>query len=143
VASEKSLKAMKEISVASGKSLKAMEEIAVNAEMERNLEQKSATSVRALTVVATLYLPASLLAGIFSTPLVQADNGGPLVASAEFWKFVVVLLPMMAVTFVVVDLLQTLWTVRDDKRLSELRRRQQAGEGLSTPKRRRLLCWYL
>lgn len=127
--------------VASEKSLKAMEEMSVNAEMERSLGQKSATNVRALTVVATLYLPASLLAGVFSTPLIHAESGGPLVASAEFWKFFVVLLPMMAVTFFVVDLLQTMWTVRDDKRLTAIRRQQQAGQRLSAPKRRGLLCW--
>ena len=111
-----------------------MEEISVNAETERSLGQTSANNVRALTAVATLYLPASLLAGIFSTPLVQSEDSGPLVVSAEFWKFVVVLLPMLAVTFVVVDLLQTLWTVRDSKDMDEMKRRRR--EGLE-PKRRR------
>jgi hypothetical protein len=84
--------------------------------------------------MATLDLPASLLAGIFSTPLVQSEDGGPLVASGEFWKFVAVLLPMLAVTFVVVDLLQTLSTVRDGKDMDEMKIRRK--EGLK-PKRRR------
>jgi hypothetical protein len=111
-----------------------MEEISVNAETERSLWQTSTNNVRALTAVATLYLPASLLASIFSTPLVQSQDGRPLVASAEFWKFFVVLLPMVAVTFVVVGMLQTLWTVRDDKDMDEMKIRRKQG---LKPKRRR------
>ena len=44
------------------KSLKTMMAIAVNGEVEHKLEQGTAVNIRALTVVATLYLPASLLA---------------------------------------------------------------------------------
>jgi hypothetical protein len=39
-----------------------MSGIAINDEMEHKLEEGISTNVRALTVVATLYLPASLLA---------------------------------------------------------------------------------
>jgi hypothetical protein len=41
--------------------LSRMTSIAVNGKMEHELEQRTAVNVRALTVVATLYLPASLL----------------------------------------------------------------------------------
>ena len=54
------------------KSLKTMTAISVSGEMERELEQRTATNVRALTVVATLYLPASLLA---VRPLVLRQTG--------------------------------------------------------------------
>jgi hypothetical protein len=39
-----------------------MKTIAVNAELEHGLEQKISINIRALTFVATMYLPASLLA---------------------------------------------------------------------------------
>jgi len=52
----------------------------------------------ALGVVGTLYLPASLLAAIFSSNLVHVDSEGAFEASPQFWKFVVWLLPLTALT---------------------------------------------
>ncbi|RSM01318.1 hypothetical protein CEP52_008625 [Fusarium oligoseptatum] len=101
-------------------------DMSVNSEMERGLEQKSSTNIRALTVVATLYLPASLLAGIFSTPLVQpkseAEPGDQLVVSAEFWKFVVVLTPLSIATFALVRVLQHFWTRKHEAELGEMKK---------------------
>ncbi|KAI1750908.1 hypothetical protein F4782DRAFT_531944 [Xylaria castorea] len=101
---------------ANEKALTVMMGIAVNSEMEHELEEASSTNVRALTVVATLYLPASLLAGIFSTDLIKSDLGY-FVVSNEFWKFIVVLIPMFLVTFAFVYTLQRVWTARNAKRM--------------------------
>ncbi|KAJ8124953.1 hypothetical protein O1611_g8688 [Lasiodiplodia mahajangana] len=101
-------------------SLSTMTTIAVNGEMEHKVEQKTAANVRALTVVATLYLPASLLSGIFSSHLVDVNSTGSFYVSSEFWKFVVVLVPMTLVTFGVVAVLQAVWTVRESKELRKM-----------------------
>ncbi|KAI1429752.1 hypothetical protein F5Y12DRAFT_795297 [Xylaria sp. FL1777] len=101
---------------ANEKALTVMMGIAVNSEMEHELEEASSTNVRALTLVATLYLPASLLAGIFSTDLIKSDLGY-FVVSNEFWKFIVVLLPMILVTFAIVYILQRVWTARNTERM--------------------------
>ncbi|KAK4160233.1 hypothetical protein QBC43DRAFT_359775 [Cladorrhinum sp. PSN259] len=67
--------------------------IARQAEMEGKLARKDSTNIKALTIVATLYLPASLLASIFSSNLVQArtDEDTELIThfvlAADFWKF--------------------------------------------------------
>jgi hypothetical protein len=55
VANESSLKANVAL-------LSRMTSVALHGEMEHKLEQRTAVNLRALTVVATLYLPASLLA---------------------------------------------------------------------------------
>jgi branched-subunit amino acid ABC-type transport system permease component len=47
---------------ANSRSLDIMKTIAVNAELEHSLEQKISINIRALSFVATVYLPASLLA---------------------------------------------------------------------------------
>lgn len=86
--------------------------IAQQGELEGKLAQKDSINIKALTVVATLYLPASLLAGIFSSNLVQAHpanyNDGPtrFVVARDFWKFIVVLVPMVIGTFTVVGIFQ-------------------------------------
>ncbi|KAF2962938.1 hypothetical protein GQX73_g10643 [Xylaria multiplex] len=94
-----------------------MTTIAVNGEMEHKVEQRTAVNVRSLTVVATLYLPASLLSGIFSSHLVDVNSEGSFSVSSEFRKFVVVLVPMTLVTFGVVTVLQAVWTARESKEL--------------------------
>ncbi|KAI0968146.1 hypothetical protein F4678DRAFT_443418 [Xylaria arbuscula] len=103
---------------ANEKALTVMMGIAVNSEMEHELEEASSTNVRALTVVATLYLPASLLAGIFSTDLINS-NLGYFVVSNEFWKFIVVLIPMILVTFAIVYSLQRIWQRRNAQKLEK------------------------
>ncbi|KAI0543382.1 hypothetical protein F4679DRAFT_120583 [Xylaria curta] len=101
-------------------SLSTMTTIAVNREKEHKVEQKTAVNVRALTVVATLYLPASLLSGIFSSHLVDVNSTGSFYVSPEFWKFVVVLIPMTLFTFGVVAVLQATWTARESKELRKM-----------------------
>ncbi|TGJ81222.1 hypothetical protein E0Z10_g7549 [Xylaria hypoxylon] len=101
-------------------SLSTMTSIAVSGDLEHKLEQKTAVNVRALTLVATLYLPASLLSGIFSSHLVDVNSTGTFYVSSEFWKFVVVLIPMTLATFVVVAVLQAVWTAKERKELHKL-----------------------
>ncbi|KAI1358710.1 hypothetical protein F5Y08DRAFT_332901 [Xylaria arbuscula] len=101
-------------------SLSTMTSIAVGGEMEHKLEQKTAVNVRALTVVATLYLPASLLSSIFSSHLVDVNSAGIFYVPSEFWKFVVVLVPMTLITFVVVAILQAVWTAKERKVLRKM-----------------------
>ncbi|KAJ3576581.1 hypothetical protein NPX13_g3649 [Xylaria arbuscula] len=101
-------------------SLSTMTSIAVSGEMEHKLEQKTAVNVRALTVVATLYLPASLLSSIFSSHLVDVNSAGIFYVPSEFWKFVVVLVPMTLITFVVVAILQAVWTAKERKVLRKM-----------------------
>ncbi|KAJ8114156.1 hypothetical protein ONZ43_g4969 [Nemania bipapillata] len=98
-----------------------MTSIAVSGDMEHKLEQKTAVNVRALTVVATLYLPASLLSGIFSSHLVDVNSAGSFYVAHEFWKFVVVLIPLTLVTFAVVTALQAIWTARERKELHKMK----------------------
>ncbi|KAI0811762.1 hypothetical protein GGR55DRAFT_641679 [Xylaria sp. FL0064] len=115
---------------ANEKALTVMRDIAVNSEMEHELEEASSTNVRALTVVATLYLPASLLAGIFSTDLIKSDLGY-FVVSKEFWKFIVVLIPLILGTFAIVYTLQSLWTARNAKIMEQ--KKQAARERAHGP----------
>ncbi|KAI3334722.1 hypothetical protein F4824DRAFT_467014 [Ustulina deusta] len=110
------------------KALTVMVGIAVNSEMEHELEEASSTNVRALTVVATLYLPASLLAGIFSTGLIKSDLGY-FVVSGEFWKFIVVLIPMILVTFGIVFTLQRVWTRRNANRKKKIQAEREKSHG--------------
>jgi uncharacterized membrane protein YcjF (UPF0283 family) len=51
---------------------------------------------------------------------VDVSSAGTFLVSSEFWKFVVVLIPMILVTFVVVALLQTMWTVRQREELRKI-----------------------
>jgi Mg2+ and Co2+ transporter CorA len=104
---------------ANSRSLDIMKTIAVNAELEHSLEQKISINIRALSFVATVYLPASLLAGIFSTELVQYE-AREFSASPEFWKFVVILIPMVVVTFAAVYVLQVIWTRRLEEKTARL-----------------------
>ncbi|KAI3317714.1 hypothetical protein HD806DRAFT_514077 [Xylariaceae sp. AK1471] len=90
--------------------------IAEQGELESKITQKVSNNIRALTIVATLYLPASLLASIFSSSLVQPQSiheeytPTRFVVAPDFWKFVVVLLPLLLVTFAVVVVLQIIST---------------------------------
>ncbi|KAF8853255.1 hypothetical protein BDZ45DRAFT_598819 [Acephala macrosclerotiorum] len=107
MANEASLSASKETLQASQTSLATLKNIAVQGRLEQSIEQESSSNVRALTVVATLYLPATLLVGILSSNLVHV-SAGKLVVSAEFWKYIVVLLAMVIVTIGLVIIIQKL-----------------------------------
>jgi len=72
--------------------------------LARQAHQES-KSVRALTVIATMYLPASLLAQIFSSNLVQlssSDSELPkshFVPTSQFWIFVLATFALMLLTW--------------------------------------------
>ncbi|KIW25904.1 uncharacterized protein PV07_09040 [Cladophialophora immunda] len=112
-----------ETSKTSDSALQKMKEIAVQGEWDNELNQKTSITTKALTVVATIYLPASLLSGLFCSNLVQIDANNHLVAVQDFWKFVVILMPMMAGTFAFVAALQKYWTgsYKREKREAEER----------------------
>ncbi|PNP54870.1 hypothetical protein THARTR1_04559 [Trichoderma harzianum] len=90
--------------------VRTMMNIAVMGEIEHEVEKKTAVNIRALTFVATLYLPASLLAGIFSSQLLVDNKEGTMAVSPELWKFIVVLIPMVAVTLALVIAFQIIWS---------------------------------
>ena len=50
-------------------------------------------------------------------------NSGNFAASREFWKYIVILIPMMAVTFAIVLGLQAVWTKRHDNHRKELEKK--------------------
>lgn len=68
--------------------------------------EKDSKTLKALTLVATLYLPASLVATIFSSELIQSQPDGSVpggthfVVASQFWIFVVSSSILMAVTYV-------------------------------------------
>ncbi|RYP23249.1 hypothetical protein DL765_001158 [Monosporascus sp. GIB2] len=98
-ANEASLKANNKALDASKDALSTLKDIALQGKLEQNIGHESNVNIRALTVVATLYLPASLLAGILSSHLVDSATDGHFVVSVEFWKFIVILVAMVVVTF--------------------------------------------
>lgn len=106
-ANEASLAASKETLGASQNLLATLKNIAVQGRLEQKIEQESSANVRVLTIVATLYLPATLLVGILSSHLVDLQ-AGHLVVSVEFWKYVVVLVAMVIVTVGLVAVIQKL-----------------------------------
>lgn len=74
--------------------------------------EKDSKAMRALTSVATFYLPASLVATIFSSNLVQLLPNTPLRESSHFvagpqtWLPVVATLSLLAVTLVFIWILE-------------------------------------
>ncbi|KAF2810676.1 uncharacterized protein BDZ99DRAFT_286872 [Mytilinidion resinicola] len=94
----------------------------INGEESRNLSQiskqgqKDSETVKSLTTIATMYLPASLVATLFSSSLIQfqyqttAMNGkGHFVIAQEFWLYVLVTALLTLVTLGLVALLQKRW----------------------------------
>ena len=47
------------------------------------------------------------------------------VVSSEFWKFIVVMIPMVAVTLALVVVLQAVWTRKYHNKLDELMRKRK------------------
>jgi len=64
--------------------------------------------------------------------------------SPEFWKFIVVLTPLVLGTFVVVLVIQNLWTKKHDVELAEMRKTSglAASRGRTTHRNWRN-CWGL
>ncbi|KAI1089439.1 hypothetical protein F5B19DRAFT_374294 [Rostrohypoxylon terebratum] len=101
---------------ASHHALMAMQKIANEAEMGRRVDQKNGTTIKALTFIATMYLPASLLAGVFNSNLIVAKSTGPntdqtyYAVATEFWKFIVISIGLILITFLVAILLEKVWS---------------------------------
>ena len=74
--------------------------------------EKDSKAMKALTSVATLYLPATLVASVFSSSLVQmlpvTPPGGPtrFVAGPQPWLPIVLILSLMAVTLITIRILE-------------------------------------
>ncbi|KAJ6258750.1 hypothetical protein Dda_6803 [Drechslerella dactyloides] len=110
-----------EATESSQRTLQAMKRLAYEQEIENKIGQKNAVTGKALTMMATLYLPVSLIASVFSSNLVgtQDDGGGNFsdsyfVIAPDFWKFVVVVIPLTVATFILVFSMEwfMLWTTR-------------------------------
>ncbi|KAF6236137.1 hypothetical protein HO173_005766 [Letharia columbiana] len=91
----------------------AMREIAIAAKADNELisvligkSQNDSHTVKVLTYIALIYLPASLVAEIFNSNLIQTTNGEPeavgthLVLSRSFWLYPSITLGLMVLTFV-------------------------------------------
>ncbi|KAL6694350.1 hypothetical protein J3F84DRAFT_42656 [Trichoderma pleuroticola] len=82
--------------------------IAEQNEEDGKVLQKTSINATSLTFAATIYLPASLLSAIFSSNLVDVQNEHFVVAG-DFWKFIVILVPMTTGTFLFVACSQWYW----------------------------------
>lgn len=82
--------------------------------------QKEARSLKALSMMATTYLPASLIATIFSSTLIQPQDTGDghgvtsFMVSSKFWIYVLASLSLTACTFLSTHLLER-WLQRRHK----------------------------
>jgi hypothetical protein len=74
----------------------------------------------------------TIMQGVFSSHLVDVKSNH-FVVSSEFWKFIVVMIPMVAVTFVVVAGLQGVWTRKDYRELDEIMKTRMAGISQPSP----------
>ncbi|RTE81549.1 hypothetical protein BHE90_003963 [Fusarium euwallaceae] len=99
---------MLRISKTNVESLSNLIKIAKQGEMEEVLVRKTSINTASLAFVATVYLPATLLSAIFSSDLVVSD-GGHFTIAPEFWKFVVILIPMTFITFGIMKSSQSFW----------------------------------
>lgn len=104
-------------------SLEVLKQIAfVSGEENRNLSKISAQNqadshtLKALTTIATMYLPASLIATLFTSSLVQIQpqiqtqgNNGHFTVAREFWIYILATVLLTAVTLGLVVLLQKPW----------------------------------
>ena len=76
---------------------------------------KDSKSLKALTSVATLYLPASLIASIFSSNLVQVLPTTPsrepshFVAAPQTWLPIVATISLMVLTLVLIRILESVF----------------------------------
>jgi cell division protein FtsW (lipid II flippase) len=66
--------------------------------------ERDSKALRALSIVATLYMPASLVATVFSSSLVESQTLSSqqtqthFVIASQFWIFIVVTLALMIIT---------------------------------------------
>ncbi|KAF3904531.1 hypothetical protein ABW21_db0200956 [Orbilia brochopaga] len=118
----RSLQLVREATESSQRTLQAMKRLAYEQEQENRISQRSAVTGKALTVMATLYLPVSLIASVFSSNLVGTQDDSQtgnyassyFVIAPDFWKFVVVVIPLTVATFILVYSMERymLWTER-------------------------------
>ncbi|KAI1451624.1 hypothetical protein F4805DRAFT_450791 [Annulohypoxylon moriforme] len=89
----------------SAQSLSVMTAMAMNGEVGHELERETSANIRTLTMVASLNLPISLLAWIFSSNFVGSESGISIDLTS-FWRFTFVLIPVVIVIFSIVFVLQ-------------------------------------
>jgi len=109
---ERSITSLEHISTRSNETSESL------AEMAREANHDSLT-LKALTLIATIYLPATLSATIFSSDLIQTVSDGStsvssshFVLAKDFWIFIVVTLGFMIFTLTVYLLLRQLRSQR-------------------------------
>ena len=103
------------IDVSQVKSTATLDALAQQTQALASLQQardKDSKKVKALTAMSTLYLPASLVATIFSQNLVQLLPDGRFAPARQSWIALVSAVVLIVVTFVGVTLLENLyrWT---------------------------------
>ncbi|KAI0896577.1 hypothetical protein F4806DRAFT_495880 [Annulohypoxylon nitens] len=91
----------------SAQSLSVMTAMAMNSELGHELQKETSTNIRNLMIVASLYLPVSLLAWLFSSTFAKSDSG-TFLDPQTFWKFIAVLVSVAVVIFSVMFILQNL-----------------------------------
>jgi len=86
--------------------------------------RKTSDTVKALTVIATMYLPATLVATVFSSNLIQwhagnthngSTTGSHYAVVPQFWVFVICTVVLMVLTLVCAKVLEggfTFWRHR-------------------------------
>ncbi|EWC46539.1 hypothetical protein DRE_04262 [Drechslerella stenobrocha 248] len=111
ILAHRNAKLVLEATEASRRTLEAMEKLANGQEQENKISQGHAITGKALTLMATLYLPISLIASIFSSNLIETQTdsdddssvaGSYFVIAPDFWKFIVVVIPLTLATFALV-----------------------------------------
>ncbi|OBS19141.1 hypothetical protein FPOA_10864 [Fusarium poae] len=74
--------------------------------------QDDSKTIKMLSIIAVLYLPASLVASVFSTGLIQygeSDDRGSVHLSTSFWLLPVLTLALSFITFSITQIVLRLW----------------------------------
>ncbi|KAI1204942.1 uncharacterized protein F4807DRAFT_445101 [Annulohypoxylon truncatum] len=89
----------------SAQALSVMTAMAVNGQIGHELEKETSNRIRILTIVASLYLPVFLLAGLSSLSSVNSDSR-TFLDPRTFWKFIAALVTVVAVVWSIMFVLQ-------------------------------------
>ncbi|RDW66955.1 hypothetical protein BP5796_09704 [Coleophoma crateriformis] len=108
--------------------LLANQELAKDTRRLAVLAQKDSAGIKALTIVATLFIPPTFVSSLFSMPLFDWGSAGTEnhTGGTETWKnrlllYLTVTGPLMLVTFSVWGLLILVWRLKQKKEVKQLR----------------------
>ncbi|KAI0880286.1 uncharacterized protein GGS22DRAFT_197686 [Annulohypoxylon maeteangense] len=90
----------------SAQSLSVMTAMAVNGQLGHELQRETSSNIRTLTLVASLYFPASLLVWIFSSNFTDFKSG-TTIDLKPFWRFTFILVPAVVVILSIVFVVQS------------------------------------